>query len=245
MYGLIGKRLGHSFSADFFNEKFKKESIEESYELLPIPSIDDLPRLISKHPDLKGLNVTIPYKEEVIEFLDTLSEEANKIGAVNVIKIERKNSDFYLKGYNSDCIGFRDSLIPLLREDIRKALVLGTGGASKAVRYVLDSLGIESILVSRNPKNGQLSYHELTDEIIKNHPLIVNTTPLGMWPKIDEAPPIPYESLTPAHICYDLVYNPEETAFMKKAHANGAKVKNGLEMLHLQALAAWEIWNNE
>lgn len=245
MYGLIGKKLGHSFSAEFFNEKFKNEGIDESYQLLPIPSINDFPSLLIKYPDLKGVNVTIPYKQEVIPFLDEISSEAEKIGAVNVIKITRLKDKIYLKGYNSDCIGFKISLEPLLKEKIKDALILGTGGASKAVAYVLSELGIKYKFVSRNPSANQLSYSELDKSILEKHLLIVNTTPLGMYPDIKNCPPIPYQFLSSSHICYDLVYNPEETQFMKNAAEFGAIVKNGLEMLILQALASWDFWTHK
>lgn len=243
MYGLIGKKISHSFSADFFNKKFKDEGINEHYELFPLPSIDDFPKLLAKHPDLKGLNVTIPYKQEVIKFLDSLSDDTIDIGAVNVIKIINDQGETFLKGYNSDWIGFRDSLLPLLNEDIKNALILGSGGASKAVDYTLKKLGINTTLVSRNPKDDQLGYEDLNEDIMKENLLIVNTTPLGMFPDVDDSPNIPYQFLTDRHICYDLVYNPLETQFLKKAKEHGAGIKNGIEMLNLQALAAWDIWN--
>ena len=243
MYGLIGKKIGHSFSADFFNKKFQKEGINNSYQLFPLESIELLPKLLETHQDLEGLNVTIPYKVEVIPYLDDLSQDAKEMGAVNVIKISRKEGKTFLKGYNSDCIGFRESLKPMLRSDIQKALILGTGGASKAVAYALKQLGIEYTFVSRTPKDGQLSYKDLSQEIIKNHLLIVNTTPLGMFPDVDSYPSIPYQFLTPRHVCYDVVYNPLETSFMKKSAQEGAIVSNGLAMLKLQALLAWDIWN--
>lgn len=244
MYALIGKKLGHSFSADFFNKKFKEEGIPEHYELLPIPAISDFPKLLAEYPDLKGINVTIPYKQAVIPFLDELSEEAREIGAVNVIKVHRNDNNVFLKGFNSDVIGFMESLKPLLRDDIKKALILGTGGASKAVAYVLKKLGIKYKFVSRSGKMGQYNYTELNEKIISENILIVNTTPLGMYPDMDSAPPIPYQFLTPAHVCYDLVYNPLMTEFMKRSEEKGAKVKNGIEMLRLQALASWDFWNS-
>ncbi len=239
MYGLIGYPLGHSFSANFFNKKFADEDIDEEYRLFPLENIGELTGLLSEHPDLKGLNVTIPYKSKVIPYLNSLDEDAEKIGAVNVIKIDPSGS---LKGYNTDAVGFRQSLRPLLHPNIREALVLGTGGASKAVAHVLEQLGISPLKVSRHPSEGEISYAEITPELIAGHRLIVNTTPLGMWPKTDEAPDIPYHLLTPHHVCYDLVYNPETTEFMRRAAKYGAVTKNGLEMLHLQALAAWDIW---
>ena len=243
MYGLIGKKLSHSFSADFFNKKFAEEGIDATYHLLPLETIKDFPGLLQSNPEIKGLNVTIPYKEEVIPYLTELSEEAREIGAVNVIKFIEEKNNLKLVGYNSDCIGFRDSLQPLLRKDIEKALILGTGGASKAVSYVLNNLGIDFKFVSRTPKEGQLTYEDLDKQIMKDHLLIINTTPLGMFPDIKSCAPVPYEELTERHICYDLVYNPGETEFLKRSAKYGAITKNGLEMLHLQALAAWNIWN--
>lgn len=244
MYGLIGKKLGHSFSAQFFNEKFKREGIKEEYLLLPIPEISDFPELLVKYPDLHGLNVTIPYKQEVMPFLSEISEDAEEIGAVNTIKITGDNGKIKLKGYNTDVIGFRESLKPLLRPEIKKALVLGSGGASKAVVYVLKKAGITPTLVSRNPHPDNLSYHDLDKRIMEENLLIVNTTPLGMFPDVDSYPPIPYHLLTDRHICFDLVYNPLETEFMKKSAKMGAQTKNGIEMLHGQAIASWDIWNS-
>lgn len=241
MFGLIGKPLGHSFSAKFFNKKFSEEGIPEHYDLFPLDDIKDLETLINNHPDLRGLNVTIPYKQQVIPFLSSLDEDASEIGAVNVIKFL---PDGKLKGYNTDAIGFRDSISPLLKPHMKKALVLGTGGASKAICHVLRKLGLSVLKVSRNAKDDTLSYSQLTPDIISTHHVIVNTTPLGMWPHTEEAPAIPYSLLTPDHLCYDLVYNPEVTEFMKRASEKGAAVKNGLDMLHGQALAAWEIWTS-
>ncbi len=241
-YGLIGFPLGHSFSQKYFTDKFKRENINAEYTPYPIEHITDFPAIIEKVKNLKGLNVTIPYKESVMKYLSELSDDVKKIGAVNVIKISDNDQERNLKGYNTDFIGFRDSLKPLLREDIKKALILGTGGASKAVAYALEDLGISATKVSRNPSECELSYQQLTDEVMKENLLIVNTTPLGMYPKVDTFPPIPYSLLTRKHICYDLVYNPEVTKFMQKAADMGAIVKNGLDMLHLQAEAAWRIW---
>lgn len=242
-YGLIGKRLGHSFSADFFNKKFAEEGISARYSLFPLENIKELPGLLRLHPNLKGLNVTIPYKQDVMAYLDIVSEEAADIGAVNVIKISKERGKAILKGFNSDCIGFRNSLVPLLNERIDSALILGTGGASKAVKYVLGKLGIRVTFVSRTPSERNLTYKDLNREIIENNLLIVNTTPLGMYPDIDHCPPIPYEFITPNHICYDLIYNPEETLFLRRSKERGAIVKNGLEMLIGQAVESWEIWN--
>ena len=245
MYGLIGYPLGHSFSAKYFNEKFEREGIDNCYKLFPLISIDNLKDLLESNPSLQGLNVTIPYKEKVIPFLNNISPDAQAIGAVNVIKINNDNDGRIpiLSGFNTDWKGFSLSLIPLLNESVKSALVLGTGGASKAVCYALKQLGITHHLVSRSASTGEYTYKDLNEDIIKDNLLIVNTTPLGMSPKINTYPDIPYQFLTDRHICYDLVYNPEETEFMKKSARYGAKVKNGLEMLHRQAELSWEIWS--
>lgn len=238
-YGLIGFPLGHSFSKIYFTEKFRKEGLSSTYELFPLSAITELPGLIGGNPELRGLNVTIPYKESVMTYLTELSPEAEAIGAVNVIKI---NGD-RLMGHNTDFIGFKESLRPLLREEITDALVLGSGGASKAVCHALRVLGIRPTVVSRHPSEGMAGYDDLTPEVMEKNLLIVNATPLGMAPNTDTAPEIPYHLLSERHICYDVVYNPAETLFMKKSAAGGAKVKNGLDMLHLQAEHAWRIWN--
>ena len=242
-YGLIGFPLGHSFSAAYFTRKFQEEEIAAEYNNYPMQSVDDVRTFVSDTPQLQGFNVTIPHKESVLPHLDELSIAAQQIGAVNVVKVERKINGIRLLGYNTDFIGFRDSLRPLLTERVHKALVLGTGGASKAVTYALRSMDIEPQLVSRTRRKDILSYEDLDREIIKNHPLIVNCTPLGTFPNIEGAPPIPYEHLTAENILYDLVYNPSETRFIILGKQQGAVVKNGLEMLHLQAQAAWKIWN--
>lgn len=244
-YGLIGYPLKHSFSIGYFNEKFKAENIDAEYVNFEIPSINDFMEVIEENPNLRGLNVTIPYKEQVIPFLSELDKDTAKIGAVNVIKIIRlPKGKVKLVGYNSDIIGFTQSIEPLLMPHHKKALILGTGGASKAVFRGLQNLGIESTFVSRTKKDDKLlTYRELTPEVMKEHTAIVNCTPLGMFPKVDFCPDIPYSELTPNHLLYDLLYNPNETLFMKKGRAQGAVVKNGLEMLLLQAFAAWEIWN--
>lgn len=244
MYGLIGYPLGHSFSARFFNEKFKREGIKEEYNLFPLPSIAELPRLLKEYPGLKGLNVTIPYKETVIPFLNELSLEAREIGAVNVIKISGDADNKSLKGFNSDCYGFKESL-PSFISSRDKALILGTGGASKAVAYALRLLNISYDFVSRKPDRNILGYAELTPEIFSSYDIIINTTPLGMFPHVEECPPLPYDLIDERYFCYDLVYNPEETLFLKKAKSRGAKTQNGLKMLHLQAVKAWEIWNDK
>lgn len=242
-YGLIGYPLKHSFSIGYFNEKFRSEGIDAEYVNFEIPAINDFRKIIEENPNLCGLNVTIPYKEQVIPFLDSLDPDTAKIGAVNVIKIIRQKGKVRLVGYNSDIIGFTQSIQPLLRPTHKKALILGTGGASKAVFHGLNNLGIESTFVSRtHDQNGVLVYDELTPEIMAEHTIIVNCTPVGMYPKVDFCPNIPYKCLTPNHLLYDLLYNPNITLFMKKGEEHGADTKNGLEMLLLQAFAAWEIW---
>ena len=239
-YGLIGYPLGHSFSRRFFSEKFEAEGIDAQYLNFEIDSIERLPEVLTTE-GLRGFNVTIPYKQQIIRYLSEISDEAREIGAVNVVKILPNGK---LSGYNTDIIGFTESLRPMLRGTEKRALILGTGGASKAVFVGLKKMGIEPTYVSRSPREGQLSYADLTPELMAEYQVIVNATPLGMWPKTDAAPEIPYVSLTPNHVCFDLVYNPEQTKFMELAAGHGARVKNGLEMLHLQAIAAWKIWNN-
>lgn len=234
-YGIIGFPLFHSFSAKFFNEKFATEGIEAEYSLYPV-QIGNLKLEIGNLLDsLDGFNVTLPYKQEVIPYLERLDETAEAIGAVNVV--------YKHVGYNTDCLGFMESMRPLVREYDRKALVLGTGGASKAVCYGLRKLGISPTLVSRTPKAGMLGYDALTQEVMDSHTIIVNCTPLGMLPDVDSCPDIPYERLSARHLLYDCVYNPEETLFLKKGKAQGCTIKNGLDMLYGQAKAAWKIWN--
>ena len=242
LYGLIGFPLGHSFSQDYFNQKFEAENIDARYINFEIPEISDLKNVLARNHNLNGLNVTIPYKQLVIPLLDEMDPEAAEIGAVNVIKFVRRNGRTILKGYNSDIIGFRDSIAPMLTEHHSHALVLGTGGASRAVSYALRSLGITPQLVSRRPAPGVITYADINPDIIDSHKIIVNTTPLGMYPHVDECPDIPYNLLTTRHLCYDLLYNADVTLFMKKSADAGAEVKNGLEMLLLQAFAAWHIW---
>lgn len=244
-YGLIGYPLGHSFSVGYFNEKFSNEHINAKYINFEIPSIEDFAEVIESNPELRGLNVTIPYKEQVIPYLDSLSPEANAIGAVNVIRITRKGDKTHLKGFNSDVIGFTRSIEPLLERHHKKALILGTGGASKAVDYGLRSLGIETKFVSRTKRPGFFTYEEITPEIIKDYNIIVNCTPLGMYPNADVCPTLPYEAMDSHNLLYDLLYNPDETLFMQKGKEHGAITKNGLEMLLLQAFASWEFWNGK
>lgn len=243
LYGLIGHPLGHSFSKKFFNEKFQNEMIDAEYRNFDIDTIKSFPTIIEEYSNLRGVNVTIPYKELIIPFLDELSEYAQAIGAVNVIKISRNHEGVHLKGYNSDVIGFTDSIRPLLKPFHKKALILGTGGASKAIRYGLYKLGIETCFVSRRPKEGMLTYSDLTADIMAEHTVIVNCSPVGMFPHTDERPDLPYQFIGSHHILYDLVYNPDETLFMKSGREQGATTKNGLEMLILQARAGWNFWN--
>ena len=238
-YGIIGYPLGHSFSRAFFTEKFQREHIDAEYVNFEIPSADMLPGIVQANPNLRGLNVTLPHKEAVIPMLDELSDEAKEIGAVNVIRVR----DGRLKGFNSDIIGFMDSIRPLLKPWHQHALVLGTGGASRAIRMGLQRLGIEWTYVSRTPAPGRLTYADLTSELMEHYQVIVNCSPVGMFPRVDACPDIPYQLLTGRHLLYDLVYNPQETLFLKRGAEHGAAVKNGLEMLHLQALASWRFWN--
>jgi len=241
-YGLIGHPLTHSFSKKFFTEKFEKEQlIDCQYDLFDIPSINELSIILKNNPDLRGLNVTIPYKEKVMEFLDEIDEEAKKIGAVNTIKIENNK----LIGFNTDYFGFKQSLKPFLEISQERALILGTGGASKAVYHALTSLNINCLFVSRNPKNeNEISYEDVNEYVIRNHQIIVNTTPVGTFPNINEKPAIDYTQITDKHLLYDLVYNPTETQFLKEGKQKRAITLNGLQMLQLQAEKAWEIWNN-
>ncbi|MCI6309332.1 MAG: shikimate dehydrogenase [Prevotella sp.] len=244
-YGLIGYPLGHSFSIGYFNEKFQNECIDATYENFEIPSIENLTEILDSNPELKGLNVTIPYKEKVISYLDSISPEARAIGAVNVIKVNHKGNKTELKGYNSDVIGFTQSIEPLLERYHKKALVLGTGGASKAIIFSLKSLGIETLTVSRYERHGCVRYEDITPEMIKEYNVIVNCTPCGMYPQTDDCPNLPYEAMDNHTLLYDLIYNPDETLFLKKGKAQGATVKNGLEMLLLQAFASWNFWNSD
>ena len=243
--GLIGYPLGHSFSIGYFNERFENENIDAKYINFEIPSIDDLPEVLASNPQLKGLNVTIPYKEKVIPFLDSVSPEARAIGAVNVIRVTHKGNKVILRGFNSDVIGFTKSIEPMLEKCHKKALILGTGGASKAVNYGLKSLGLETVFVSRYERPDTIQYESITPDVVKEYNVIVNCTPLGMYPHSDECPKLPYEALDSHNILYDLIYNPDQTLFMKKGLAHGAQVKNGLEMLLLQAFASWEFWNGK
>ena len=246
LYGLLGYPLGHSFSAKYFAEKFAHKGVDAEYKNFEFAHVEDALAYLTQQDALQGFNVTIPHKQAIMPYLSGLSAEAEAIGAVNVVCVKRDaDGTVRLLGCNSDVVGFSNSIQSLLRPKLHsKALVLGTGGASKAVMYGLRKLGVEPIYVSRTPKEGQLTYNDLTPEVMRDYKVIVNCTPLGMYPKVDACPDIPYQYLTPDHLLYDLVYNPLETLFMKRGAAQGAVVKNGLEMLHLQAEAAWVDWNS-
>lgn len=240
IHGLLGQKLSHSFSKKYFTEKFAVEKIENSlYENFELNDVGEFTKLIASNKNISGLNVTIPYKETIISFLDSLTEDAQKIGAVNTIQFLNGKTI----GHNTDVIGFEKSLLPLLKNHHQNALILGTGGAAKAVQFVLEKLNISFKYVSRKKANNQLIYTDLNEEIIEKYTLIINTTPLGMFPKIDDLPNLPYQFISEKHLVYDLIYNPLESAFLKKAKAQGAVVKNGLEMLQLQAEESWNIWN--
>ncbi|MBQ8655991.1 MAG: shikimate dehydrogenase [Prevotella sp.] len=244
-YGLIGYPLGHSFSISYFNQKFADENIDAVYENFEIASIDLLAEVVDMNPNLQGLNVTIPYKQKVMPFLDLISPEARAIGAVNVIKVIHEGKNTKLKGYNSDVIGFTKSIEPMLERFHKKALILGTGGASKAIDYGLKSLGLETVFVSRYERPDTIQYEKITPDIIKEYNVIVNCTPVGMYPHTEECPQLPYEAMDNHTILYDLIYNPDETLFMKRGAEHGANTKNGLEMLLLQAFASWEFWQEK
>ena len=241
-FGLIGMPLSHSFSKKFFTDKFESELIDARYDLFELKNIADLSLLLSQ-TEISGLNVTIPYKEKVIEFLDELDETALHIGAVNVIKFIRNNGNLRLKGFNSDAIGFENSLAPYLKPSHSKALILGTGGASKAIDFVLQKRNIRTCFVSRFEKPDMLTYSQLNKSIIDKYTLIINASPVGTYPNSDKYPDIPYQFLTKNHLLFDVVYNPTETVFLKKGRQQGAIGINGEQMLVGQALAAWEIWN--
>ena len=235
-YGIIGFPLLHSFSAKYFNEKFAREHIEAEYSLYPMKALEN-ERVNQLLDTMDGMNVTLPFKQAIIPYLDRLDQTAEQIGAVNVV--------YQRVGYNTDCLGFMASIQPLLRANDQRALVLGTGGASKAVVYGLRQLGITPTLVSRTPREGIIGYKDLTEEIMAQHTIIVNCTPLGMLPDVDTCPDIPYHLITAKHLLYDCVYNPEQTLFLQKGKTQGATIRNGMEMLTGQAQAAWKIWNNE
>jgi shikimate dehydrogenase len=239
LFGLVGYPLTHSFSKNYFTEKFKKEEIENCrYENFQLATIQDLPKILND-PDLQGLNVTIPYKESVLSFLNERNEVVKKIGACNCIKIVNGK----LIGYNTDVIGFEKSLVSKLNSPHKNALILGTGGAAKAIEFVLRKMGILYRYVSRYPSVNSFSYEQLTSDLLKKNSLIINTTPLGMYPKITEAPPLPYDAITQNHFLFDLIYNPEKTLFLKKGEERGASIQNGYDMLIYQAEESWKIWN--
>ena len=245
VYGLIGETLSHSFSQQYFVKKFQRDKIPDAkYENFPLDSIDGLPDIITGNPLLMGLNVTIPYKKQVISYLESLDEVSGRIGAVNTIKIFRSAQNIHLTGYNTDVYGFRKTLVPSLRAKQDKALVIGTGGASEAVKYVLNELEIEVVFVSRNPsEENEVAYDYLNREIVRDHRIIINTTPVGMYPHINLCPEIDYSGLTKDHLLYDLIYNPETTLFLERGKEAGCTILNGKKMLELQAEKSWEIWN--
>jgi shikimate dehydrogenase len=240
-YGLVGKNISYSFSQAFFSVKFEKEKRKDTYQNFDINVIEEFRNILVQNPDLKGLNVTIPYKEKVLPYLDKIDKEAKKIGAVNTIKIKR---DGKLIGYNTDHHGFAKALSNLFPLYSKTALILGTGGASKAITYVLDAMNFDYKTVSRTKKGKTIIYEELTKELMANHCLIVNCTPLGTFPNFKECPNIPYEFLTKQHVLFDLIYNPKETEFLKRGFAKGARVTNGLKMLEYQAKKSWKIWKS-
>lgn len=241
IFGLVGRNISYSFSAGYFKKKFEKLKLESvSYRNFDIDEIDELPYILKNTKGIKGLNVTIPYKEEVLPLLDKLSKNAKIIGAVNTITVSKKGK---LKGYNTDYFGFKKSLKPLLKKHHGKALILGTGGAAKAVAFALRKLKIEYDFVSRSGNEELFGYPDLTEDIFDDYHIIINTTPLGTFPNVDECPELDYSLFTKKHIAYDLVYNPEETKFLRLARENGAKTMNGYKMLVHQAERAWKIWN--
>jgi shikimate dehydrogenase len=240
LFGLIGFPLGHSFSQQYMRQKIGMCGMDADYVLYPMEEVRELDAILKAHPNLVGLNVTIPHKEQVIPFLDELDPVAHRIGAVNTVL----NRDGSLKGFNTDYTGFSTSLVSWLDRGIRSALILGTGGAAKAVEAALDDLEISCTLVSRTSQTGALTYADCTEALVRETRLIINTTPLGMHPEVESCPSIPYHALTPQHYLFDLVYNPEKTLFLKRGEKQDAHIKNGLEMLHLQADHAWEIWKS-
>lgn len=243
-FGLIGHPLSHSFSKQYFTQKFESEGIEAEYQNFDIESLDELEDILRTEPNLVGLNVTIPYKTSILKRLDEVATCAHSIQSVNTVCVNRMSSGWSLKGANTDVIGFKESIEPFVAGH-SQALILGTGGAAKAAYHVLEELGLECNCVSRSPDEGDFMYDELTPDDIWEHSILVNCTPLGMYPQIDAAPEIPYESITPEHVLYDMIYNPAETVFLKNGRIRGAKTINGLKMLERQAEESWRIWNNE
>ena len=246
-FGLIGYRLGYSFSKKFFTEKFEAEKLEGyQYVNFELDSIEDFPAIFEQYENIGGLNCTIPYKQQLMRYMDEIDEEAAQVGAINTVKIIREGDGRILKGFNTDIYGFENSLRPLLSGKHRKALILGTGGASKAIRHILSKLGIDYVSASIEEQlfDREIRYSDIDTAMIGDHLVIINATPLGTFPKVEACPDIPYEAITADHVLFDLVYNPEVTTFMKKGQEKGAVTRNGLEMLHLQAIKAWEIWND-
>ena len=243
LFGLLGFPLGHSFSKTYFTEKFKAEKIDAEFVNFESANIGQTLQVIKTTPSLKGFAVTIPYKEKIIPYLDYISEEAQKIGAVNSVKVEYTIAGPILTGYNTDILGFKESLLQFIQTSPTQALLLGTGGAAKAVRHALASLGIEVLTVSRTPHSPSEIAYDQVAHLLPNTPLIINATPVGMWPNVTDCPDIPYHLLTPNHYLFDLIYNPEITEFMYRGKQQGAQIKNGLQMLHLQADYSWELWN--
>ncbi|MDP2336144.1 MAG: shikimate dehydrogenase [Bacteroidota bacterium] len=246
-FGLIGHRLGYSFSQKFFTEKFSRENLpDHEYLNFELDSIDEFPGVFERGKEIGGLNCTIPYKQQIMQFLDEIDPEAEQIGAVNTVKIIWKDGTRILKGFNTDIYGFEHSLQPMLEPKHKKALILGTGGASKAIKYILEKLQIKYLSASIEEQlfENEIRYNQINEELLKNHLIIIHATPIGTFPNVDNCPDIAYQFITADHVLFDLVYNPEETLFLKKGKTQGAKTKNGLEMLHLQAIRAWEIWNS-
>ena len=243
LFGLLGFPLGHSFSKTYFTEKFKAEKIDAEFVNFESANIGQTLQVIKTTPSLKGFAVTIPYKEKIIPYLDYISEEAQKIGAVNSVKVEYTIAGPILTGYNTDILGFRESLLQFIQTSPTQALLLGTGGAAKAVRHALASLGIEVLTVSRTPHSPSEITYDQVARFLPNTPLIINATPVGMWPHVTDCPDIPYHLLTPNHYLFDLIYNPEITEFMHRGEQQGARIKNGLQMLYLQADYSWKLWN--
>lgn len=239
-FGLVGRKIGYSFSPAYFKEKFKTEKIDASYKIFELNQIQQFPQLFLTK-NLAGLNITTPYKEEIMIFMDSLSPEAKAIGAVNTVEFKGD----HLIGHNTDYIGFKNSLKPLLEEQHTNALILGTGGATKALKYALTLLKIEFNTVSRESKKANFTYNDLTPEIIADHSILINATPLGTFPNVEQAADIPYDGISDRHLAYDLVYNPEKSLFLTKAETQGAQIKNGYEMLKIQAEASWKIWNSK
>lgn len=245
-YGLLGYPLTHSFSKKYFTEKFEEEGINSTYQNFEIDTITKFPDVVKNNPEIIGLNVTIPYKEQVIPYLDELNDSASEIQAVNTIRVTRTEAGVHLKGFNTDTYGFEASLKPLLKEHHKKALILGTGGASKALKYVLSKLGIDYLSASiEELQENEIRYEDIDEKMINERNLIINATPLGTYPKVDTCPNIPYECITDKHLLFDLVYNPELTKFLALGQEKGAAIKNGYDMLLGQAKRAYEIWNDD